>query len=296
MTPRSLPETNPSLITEMNYRTLMTSKEIPWHNPKHVPISSVPDGWRFTTADESARPPLDALVWFGDMFDGRLAGPGAPLIHRDTYITREPLPEKYRHLVEPEIPAGLPPLPEPPVDHQWVYRGKGLDATGGHYGYTRMGDSAWSTGRIAGGAQGLHYIEAVKIEEPAKDAVPDPDAHKLAVLIAARANKPTQRYSNAMGWVPCDDVDEVLTAIADGERVRIKPEPVRVPLSDYGIGEAVKHEDHGIGIICRIDSHAVKVEFHDRELFFTRDAMSRECLIHRRGTWQDCFRIEEGGK
>ena len=67
----------------------------------------------------------------------------------------------------PVLPDGLPPLPDPPAGHRWVYRGERWKSEGFAviaYYDADYGDS-WKVERtIAIGAKGCHYAEAVPLD------------------------------------------------------------------------------------------------------------------------------------
>lgn len=293
----------------IDYKPLMTSKEIPWHNPHELTPEQVDPfsaGWRLFLKEElDGRFQTPEMLPIGSVqfFNGDANEWGKTSVAADregwTYRTREPLPEKYRHLVEPEIPAGLPPLPEPPVGHRWVARGFGFFAKGGHYVYMTPGHRNWVTDRIAGGAKNLFYVEAVKIKQPAKDPKPDSDAHKLAVLMAQYRGDKTQFLARNGNWRDEMSIEGVFQSLEGGIQVRIapKPAPVKVPLSDYRVSEAIRFPDNEIYIIKGFNINGahneVEVESCTHPTFFTFDYLAEHAKIHRNGTWQDCFTLAD---
>ena len=65
---------------------------------------------------------------------------------------------------EPEIPAGLPPLPPVPEGYdRWVYRGRGWNTEGVDvvFGFHTVGE-VWDVEEGVPSGSSLHYIEAVK--------------------------------------------------------------------------------------------------------------------------------------
>lgn len=71
---------------------------IPYINPRNVPESALGEGWRYLTEDERENPPMDTKELEAGWVHDRI-NPGAHLEPDTTYITRSPLPEKYRPLV-----------------------------------------------------------------------------------------------------------------------------------------------------------------------------------------------------
>lgn len=71
-----------------------------------------------------------------------------------------------RRADEPEFPAGLPPLPDAPKDHHFVYRGTRWKAKGVVYAYSMLESRGWRTSWRRNDACGMegHYAELVPNE------------------------------------------------------------------------------------------------------------------------------------
>lgn len=288
----------------MNYLTLMKGARIPWHNPEKV-TAPPPDGWRLVTTEEFEKWDFkkeEVRGWYDQKWSDDGCDWSADRDDDWSYITNRPIPEKYRHLLEPEIPAGLPPLPEPPAGHKLVHRGFGYEKGSGtffittDYGYGCF--LPWTKTELGTTGQGyIYYLEAVKIEEPAKEPDYDSDAHKLAVLMAAVRGEPCLFGGNT--WThQAKDAETVEEAIRVGHKVFIKPkapEPVKVPLSDYRASELIRL--HGTYYVIR--------DFDGRNLRLTSvpngnnyehssaDLFAEHGEIHRNGKWQPCFELKE---
>lgn len=165
----------------MDYKKLMLNAAIPWHNPDNLTPEQVDpanEGWRLITKGEIDSEQHENCGFWNKSW---LHGEGRWLRDADSTIrTREPLPPEYAHLVEPEIPAGLPPLPEPPAGCRWAYRRKGWE---GQKGITFCHidpsyESKWivKTGdEKPNGIRNTYYVEAVKIDEPKEPDYSDPE-------------------------------------------------------------------------------------------------------------------------
>lgn len=78
---------------------------------------------------------------------------------------------------EPAPPEGLPPLPEPPAGHRWVYRGKAWETTDARvlaYGYP--GEPWRVKTERAEGMESLHYAEAIPHAPAPVEGTPRTDA------------------------------------------------------------------------------------------------------------------------
>lgn len=82
-----------------------------YHNPENVPDSAVPKGWRFLLVDEEIK--VGSINWnlwhrLKDCFFSGESGPwnrsSDSTIAKWTYITKSPLPAKYRTPVKPKQP------------------------------------------------------------------------------------------------------------------------------------------------------------------------------------------------
>lgn len=136
------------------------------------------------------------------------------------------------------FPSHLPPLPEPPAGHRWVFYGE--NAQVGSYFDKRNGaflgedDKAWTVFKdhFANPAMGCYVAELAPIPT-------DPDyasrEYQKTVLDAAWDGVPCQYFNPGNDfWI--DDVGwhSVASSIAQGLRVRIKPvKPAkkRIPLT-----------------------------------------------------------------
>lgn len=117
-----------------------------------------------------------------------------------------------------KIPSNLPPLPEPPAGHKWVYLGKGVvNEDEGVFLMKSLTMPLWIEVDCCGGLS-TDYAEAVPIET-------EPDysskSHKLSVMWAAWEGTPCQRLLGGV-WLNSSP-QELCAAIENGRKVRIKP-------------------------------------------------------------------------
>lgn len=90
-----------------DYKPLMQRADIPWHNPNRLTPEQVDTdntGWRLLVDKELRDPPFDTEFYcnYAAEWRDRTELKGSACVTRKTYRTREPLPEKYRHLMEPD--------------------------------------------------------------------------------------------------------------------------------------------------------------------------------------------------
>lgn len=155
----------------MNYLSAMHDANIPWHNPDHLTPAQVDpkeEGWRLLLREEIdpwRQISREIEKWRANHWDNSRWSGGS---HPFTYRTKWPLPAKY-HPSE-GFPPGLPPLPEPPAGHRWVYRGTGWEnnykpARYIHWAspWTTWNDSKLKYGAVPAGCESLHYAEAVPL-------------------------------------------------------------------------------------------------------------------------------------